>query len=248
MLRLVVGLLLFPFVLLAGCYRPLGYEYAGPDAGTDLAADLTLTPGCAALDQATCAARGECRVATCPGCDSSPLFAGCKDADDDEPVVCPALACPASCHDYTTLGSCKAAAAQGCQVFDCCGFAGCLDPGEQMTCTADCVPTCAALGEAQCNNAAWCHTVYNTCPPNALCGPDPSFNHCAEGAAQCSPIGVICDVAPEPCAPGYVHGISGGCYEGCVKQESCCAETCKSGERCEMCWTDYLCLSDDVAC
>lgn len=247
MLRVLIGLLLLPFVLVAGCYRPLGYEYAAPDAGTDLAADLAQKSGCATLDQAACSTRSDCRVSTCPGCKGGPsVFAGCRD-EDEEPPACPP-ACTVSCHDYTTLGSCQAAAALGCQVFDCCGFAGCLDPGEQTTCTADCVPTCAALNEAGCKTAAWCHAVYNTCPPDALCPLEPSFSHCAEGPVQCGPKGALCDVAPAPCAPGYVHSTSGGCYEGCVKQESCCAETCGSGERCEMCWTDYVCLSSDVAC
>lgn len=125
----------------AGCYQP-ATEAPPPCPG------FACPPLCQGLSQQACAARSDCRVDTCPGC-QTPTFTRCAQLNDPQPI-CPAIACVQPCSQVTTLAACETRPdchsvyedprTCGCAAIGCCAkFARCAD-ADKAICAA--MPTC----------------------------------------------------------------------------------------------------------
>jgi hypothetical protein len=121
----------------AGCYQP-ATEAPPPCPG------FACPPTCNGLSEAACAARADCRVDTCPGCQTK-TFIKCSSLNGPMPV-CPALACPLACDQVTTVTACEARPdchsvyldpqTCGCAAIGCCAhFSRCAD-GDKAICAA----------------------------------------------------------------------------------------------------------------
>jgi len=132
--------------MFAGCYDP---AHQSPPA----CAGIACPAPCSSLDEASCRARTDCQVLTCPDCSGGTSFVGC--GNPGSAVACPAIACPLPCAQVTTKDACEArtdchsvfmdphncaCAALGC----CAQFSRCAN-GDKAMCKA---PTGLACGAA----------------------------------------------------------------------------------------------------
>ena len=158
------------------CYDPAS-ETPPPCVGLGIACPA---PCSSLTDEASCAARFDCRANYCPGCNGASFFTGCSQPTDHA-LVCPAIACPAPCSIATTQELCDARpdchsvfvdpGTCGCASVGCCArFSQCADG------KAVCAPpsiTCKVV-KPYCEGPAYVvsytGSCYEGCVPAAACG------------------------------------------------------------------------------
>ena len=158
------------------CYDP-ATETPPPCADSGV---LCPVPCASVTDEASCTARPDCRVNTCPGCNGASFFTGCS-LPTGQPGACPAIACPAPCSIATTQASCDVRpdchsvfvdpGTCGCASVGCCArFSQCADG------KAVCAPpsiTCKVV-KPYCEGPAYVlsytGSCYEGCVPAAACG------------------------------------------------------------------------------
>jgi len=103
-------------------------------------------------DEASCRARTDCEVLTCPDCNGGTRFVGCGAPGSG--AACPAIACPLPCGQVTTKDACEARTdchsvfvdphTCACTALGCCAqFSRCAD-GDKAMCKAPSGLACGA--------------------------------------------------------------------------------------------------------
>jgi len=182
---------------------------------------------------ADCTADTACKVSGCPTCTQGGVsFDACVAKSANPVIACPAIACASQCQLHTNTPSCVAdttCEASGCS--DCKGgttFNGCYEKGAgpDIVCANVCPIDCAQnIGEATCNAATGCHSVFNKPDPSCKCtgvGCCMQFSSCGNGSAVCEMQNAPPCFAPPPvCDAGFVVSYGSQCPEGCVRATEC---------------------------
>ncbi|HMF42727.1 MAG TPA: hypothetical protein VKQ32_18780 [Polyangia bacterium] len=160
----------------AGCYDP---AHESPPACLGIACPA---PCSSITDQASCQARADCVVRTCPDCNGGSYFSACTTPNAG--YNCPAISCPApSCSQVTTQAACDARAdchsvfidpgTCGCASSGCCAhFSRCADGGKAI-CKAPSGFACA-IAQPYCESpyvVSYANSCYEGCVAQTECAP-----------------------------------------------------------------------------
>jgi hypothetical protein len=170
-----------------GCDGTFGFAYCYDpthEHGIFCPATAILCPApCSSLtDQATCQARTDCQVFSCPDCNGGTHFASCGVAGATD-FNCPAITCPLPCGQVTTQAACDTRTdchsvfvdpgTCGCAAAGCCAhFSRCADGG-QATCKAPSGLACQ-IATPYCESpyvVSYTNNCYEGCVASTECAP-----------------------------------------------------------------------------